>query len=492
MAKDRNTPPYSPRSDAHLMSEFSSAAANTKASDRCLSAACNALHFDIAELWTFVGGPDANTGKASVPLCLHVYRRPLSIEAYDAHALKDPNQMHILSPLLVEQARELEKTVWYTSADRDSPIHSELGMNTAVAIPMSLDAIHNDVVAVFLSLKDVHRREPRLEVLIAMSRAAAYAISKSFPAFMGVESMKVVPQVDQRNKKMAVVKESLLDISWNDLRDLQFLVNGSRCTIYTAFYGDKAVVVKLVRKDAPDKALVSRELDAEIGMLLRIQHPHIVTLVGAGSKPERFMLIERLDGGTLAQRCGNALQIRDRRRRFRHKRPFTYLELLKCAEELAEGLHYMHTQAIPGRMVIHRDLKPDNIAYSSNGTLKLIDLGLAKVMPRKQDDNEVFNMTGQTGSIRYMAPEVADCRPYNESCDVYSYGLILWEMAAMRKPFESYGRDIFFEKVVRGGERPSLHQKWPEPFKQLLMQCWANDHHSRPSFAEIVNSIQVE
>lgn len=60
-----------------------------------------------------------------------------------------------------------------------------------------------------------------------------------------------------------------------------------------------------------------------MSLLLRLRHANIVRLVGAGLHPEPFLLIERLDGGTLAQRCGNALKIRDRRRRFRYRKAFT-------------------------------------------------------------------------------------------------------------------------------------------------------------------------
>lgn len=73
----------------------------------------------------------------------------------------------------------------------------------------------------------------------------------------------------------------------------------------------------------PPPLRTNQELELEMGLLMRLHHPNIVRLVGAGTQPEQFLLIERLDGGTLAQRCGNALNIRDRRRRFRHKRPFT-------------------------------------------------------------------------------------------------------------------------------------------------------------------------
>lgn len=67
----------------------------------------------------------------------------------------------------------------------------------------------------------------------------------------------------------------------------------------------------------------TQELELEMGLLMRLRHPNIVRLLGAGTRPEPFLLIERLDGGTLAQRCGNAVKVRDRRRRFRHIRQFT-------------------------------------------------------------------------------------------------------------------------------------------------------------------------
>jgi serine/threonine protein kinase len=89
----------------------------------------------------------------------------------------------------------------------------------------------------------------------------------------------------------------------------------------------------------------------------RLRHENIVRLIGAGSDPERFLIIERLDGGTLAQRCGSGVGVRDRRRRFKRKQPFNYIELMKCGRQLAEGLRYLHEEAIPGRIIIHRDLK---------------------------------------------------------------------------------------------------------------------------------------
>ena len=95
----------------------------------------------------------------------------------------------------------------------------------------------------------------------------------------------------------------------------------------------------------------------------RLNHPNIVGLIGAGStsKGVRFVVLERLDGGTLTQMLGYDTRIRDRRRRFWRKKQFAYLDVLRIARSIASALHYCHEQAIPGSMVLHRDLKPDNI-----------------------------------------------------------------------------------------------------------------------------------
>jgi serine/threonine protein kinase len=95
----------------------------------------------------------------------------------------------------------------------------------------------------------------------------------------------------------------------------------------------------------------------------RLNHPNIVSLLGAGttSKSVRFVVLERLDGGTLSQMLGYDTRIRDRRRRFWRKKQMSYLDILKCARSIADAMAHCHEYAIPGCMVLHRDLKPDNI-----------------------------------------------------------------------------------------------------------------------------------
>jgi serine/threonine protein kinase len=157
----------------------------------------------------------------------------------------------------------------------------------------------------------------------------------------------------------------------------------------------------------------------------RLNDPNICSLLGAGttSKGVRFIVLERLDGGTLTQRLGYDTRIRDRRRRFWRKKQMAFLEVLRCARSIACAMEYCQDKAIPGSMVLHRDLKPDNIGFTLNGDVKIIDFGLAKIVDNASTTSEdSYEMSGETGSLRYMAPEVADSHPYNHKADVYSFG----------------------------------------------------------------------
>ena len=117
------------------------------------------------------------------------------------------------------------------------------------------------------------------------------------------------------------------------------------------------------------------------------------------------MVLERLDGGTLTQMLGYDTRIRDRRRRFWRKKNFAYVDVLKCARSIAAAMQYCHEEAVPGSLILHRDLKPDNIGFTIDGTVKVMDFGLARLMENvDHKSDEVYQMSGETGSLRYMAP----------------------------------------------------------------------------------------
>ncbi len=134
------------------------------------------------------------------------------------------------------------------------------------------------------------------------------------------------------------------------------------------------------------------------------------------------------------------------------------------------------------------DLKPDNIGFAADGTIKLLDVGLCVCIKKHIIDSsdEIYDMSGGAGSLRYMAPEVALHNNYNEKVDIYSFGIILWQMARDRIPFQAFSVESFMRAVVHGNCRPKLDKAWPPRFCQLLEMCWHKDYSKRPTASQLV------
>lgn len=133
-------------------------------------------------------------------------------------------------------------------------------------------------------------------------------------------------------------------------------------------------------------------------------------------------------------------------------------------------------------------MKPDNIGFDAAGCLKLFDFGLAKRL--KEDSSEEFYLlTGNTGSLRYMAPEVALDEPYNFGVDVYSFGIILWQICSLTTPFQGYSQKTHADRVVRDGQRPKPDKTWPASWVALMEECWGQDKTARPTFAHVEQNL---
>eukprot|EP00640_Fibrocapsa_japonica_P005578 CAMPEP_0113947586 /NCGR_PEP_ID=MMETSP1339-20121228/65605_1 /TAXON_ID=94617 /ORGANISM="Fibrocapsa japonica" /LENGTH=105 /DNA_ID=CAMNT_0000954251 /DNA_START=20 /DNA_END=337 /DNA_ORIENTATION=+ /assembly_acc=CAM_ASM_000762 len=100
-------------------------------------------------------------------------------------------------------------------------------------------------------------------------------------------------------------------------------------------------------------------------------------------------------------------------------------------------------------------------------------------------------MTGDTGTLRYMAPEVALNQPYNDKSDVYSFALIVWHLLTLQKPYATMSASQFTEQVGREGHRPPLDQSWPVELSSLLSRCWDADPACRPDFSEIEECLRI-
>lgn len=132
---------------------------------------------------------------------------------------------------------------------------------------------------------------------------------------------------------------------------------------------------------------------------------------------------------------------------------------------------------------------PDHLVLFDFGLVHLWERGApmerATSNPSTDDDRgQLRDLTGECGSMRYMSPEVANSLPYNHLSEVFSFGSVLWEMAALRKPFTGLSEAVF-KKAVLNGHRPTLKKAWPQELRSLLEDCWALPAERRPDFRDV-------
>jgi serine/threonine protein kinase len=138
------------------------------------------------------------------------------------------------------------------------------------------------------------------------------------------------------------------------------------------------------------------------------------------------------------------------------------------------------------------DLKPQNIGFDADKTLKLFDFGLAACVQKKRTASDTYDMTGYTGTLVYMAPEVVLRKHYNEKVDVYSFAILLWQMLSGEDPFGNMTKDDHMKLVVLGGQRPhmsTITSRTPVALQNLLTRCWHADYLQRPDFATIAKEL---
>lgn len=175
---------------------------------------------------------------------------------------------------------------------------------------------------------------------------------------------------------------------------IKHLCNGSNSNIFKADYKGEAVILKYAADSYFVSETVRSEFKNEQGLLLRLSHTNMIHCYGCGMIDEDgiyalkpFLVLQRLDGGTLAFQLSKKRPI--------NVRPFTFKRFLEIAKSLADVMAYMHYGYNDLCMILHRDLKPDNLGFMADGTLKVIDLGLCTCIRRNCMDNATYQLTGE-------------------------------------------------------------------------------------------------
>ncbi|KAG7509540.1 mitogen-activated protein kinase kinase kinase 7 isoform X2 [Solea senegalensis] len=252
------------------------------------------------------------------------------------------------------------------------------------------------------------------------------------------------------------------EINYENIEVEEVVGRGAFGVVCKAKWKGKDVAIKTIESESERKAF-----SVELRQLSRVNHPNIVKLYGSCKSPV-CLVMEYAEGGSLYNVLHGAEPL-----------PYyTASHAMSWCLQCSQGVAYLH--GMKPKALIHRDLKPPNLLLVAGGTvLKICDFGTACDIQT--------HMTNNKGSAAWMAPEVFEGNNYSEKCDVFSWGIILWEVITRRKPFDEIGGPAFrIMWAVHNGTRPPLIKNLPKPIESLMTRCWSKDPSQRPSMEEIV------
>ena len=233
---------------------------------------------------------------------------------------------------------------------------------------------------------------------------------------------------------------------------------------------DRAVAIKILPAELSADADYLHRFEREARSASALNHPNIVTIYElAHDGSTHYIAMELIEGQTLRQLlAAGSLPIR---------------KAIEIAAQVAEGLAKAHEAGIA-----HRDLKPDNLMISSDGFVKILDFGLAKVTARVAEQQETRELSGWhtqpgvlVGTVQYMSPEQASGAPFDFRSDQYSFGLVLYEMVTGKRAFARNSVAETLVAIIREQAEPIAVQnpEAPAPLCWAIERCLAKDPDKR-------------
>uniref|UniRef100_A0A3P9K1L7 Mitogen-activated protein kinase kinase kinase n=1 Tax=Oryzias latipes TaxID=8090 RepID=A0A3P9K1L7_ORYLA len=272
------------------------------------------------------------------------------------------------------------------------------------------------------------------------------------------------------------VGESPVEIDFTELILEEVIGAGGFGKVYRGVWRGEEVAVKAARQDPDEDISVTAEsVRQEARLFWILRHPNIIALRGVCLRePNLCLVMEYARGGALNRAlAGKKVPPR---------------VLVNWAVQIATGMDYLHNQAfVP---IIHRDLKSNNILILqpverndlSGKTLKITDFGLAR------EWHQTTKMSA-AGTYAWMAPEVIKLSLFSKSSDVWSFGVLLWELLTGEVPYREIDALAVAYGVAMNKLTLPIPSTCPEPFAQLLTECWSPNPHSRPSFSSILRRL---
>ncbi|KAF8401308.1 hypothetical protein HHK36_012241 [Tetracentron sinense] len=242
------------------------------------------------------------------------------------------------------------------------------------------------------------------------------------------------------------------EILWEDLTIREQIGQGSCGTVYHGlWYGSDVAVKVFSKQEYSDDVILS--FRQEVSLMKRLRHPNVLLFMGAVTSPQRLCIVtEFLPRGSLFRLLQKNASRLDWRRR------------VHMALDIARGVNYLHHCNPP---IIHRDLKSSNLFVDKNWTVKVGDFGLSRL----KRETYLTTKSGK-GTPQWMAPEVLRNEPSDEKSDVYSYGVVLWELATEKIPWDNLNSMQVIGAVGFMNQRLEIPKDLDPQWVAIIESCW--------------------
>nr|CDS22203.1 mitogen activated protein kinase kinase kinase [Echinococcus granulosus] len=244
----------------------------------------------------------------------------------------------------------------------------------------------------------------------------------------------------------------------SEILDLQYVGSGAQGSVYKANLRGRVIAVKKV----------SKQSETEIRHLRGLCHPNVVQFLGVSiDGPWYSILMEYCPNGTFFELLHN-------------NPPVSTDNIIDWTQQIAQGMNYLHSHK-----VVHRDLKSPNILISEGGKLKISDFGVSK------EFTENSTKMSFAGTVAWMAPEIMRGEPCSFKVDVWSFGVIVWEILTSEVPFNGVDCGAIIYGIASNLFSLPIPTACPTEFRVLMKRCWSPKPRNRPSFPQILSQLEL-
>ena len=250
-------------------------------------------------------------------------------------------------------------------------------------------------------------------------------------------------------------------------------LGGGMSSVYLAtdIILNREVVVKMIKADPLDKEKSVRRFQREVESTIQLSHPNIVSVLDVDETDEYHILVTEVVHGV------------NLKEHILKNSPLDIDEVIRIAMMTLRGIEHAHDRGI-----IHRDIKPQNILLDTNGRVKITDFGIAKALSetRMTETNQVI------GSVQYISPEQAKGQNTDERTDIYSFGVMLFELLTGRLPYEAETAvSVALKHISEPFPNISEYRDIPVGLKNIIMKCTEKEQVNRYRHADDVLSALV-